>query len=231
MHNKAFGAALLAAALPGIALAQLPRECFYVEDLHGPEIEDSSLLSNLVSLMAMYKPGMRVSQVMAFQDDLEDSTTKLAGISLNLKQPGNDSLDEGLELPSIKEIGLKWRLEAYDFDEGQPDRINIRTDEFGVCDVVLSQGTVETSLAMENSDCTADSKDTIINLPEETPLVGLHGKVDMFGITQLGLILVDTLDPVCREPMKDAPNMWIYEAMDDFTAADYSEAQITGQER
>ena len=76
MQNKAFTAALLAAALPGFALAQLPRECFYVEDLHGPEnIPDDNLLSNLVALMAMYKPGMRVSQVIAYHENVDDEIT------------------------------------------------------------------------------------------------------------------------------------------------------------
>ena len=85
---------------------------------------------------------------------------------------------------------------------------------------------------MEAANCPENATtETIIDLPEETPLVGFHGKVDSFGITSLGLILVDTLDPVCSEPMTDGPDMWMYEAMDDFTAADFATSQITGKER
>ena len=38
----------------------------------------------------------------------------------------------------------------------------------------------------------------MLRLPKETPLVGFHAKVDVFGIVSLGLILVDTLDEQCQ---------------------------------
>ena len=102
---------------------------------------------------------------------------------------------------------------------------------YGVCDVVFYKGDVRTSIGMETADCPIDAEETLLSLPDETPLVGFHGKVDFFGMSSLGLILVDTLDPVCQKPAFDDPNMWIYEAMDDFTAAEQSEGAITGPER
>ena len=40
--------------------------------------------------------------------------------------------------------------------------------------------------------------ETMLRLPAETPLVGFRGKVDEHGLVSLGLIMVDTLDPVCQ---------------------------------
>ena len=90
MRNNLFSVALLAATLPSLSLAQLPRECFYVTDLHGTQSDDSMLLSNLPMLMAMYEPGMRMNSVVAYQDDGDDEFINVAGISLNLKTPGKD---------------------------------------------------------------------------------------------------------------------------------------------
>lgn len=113
--------------------------------------------------------------------------------------------------------------------EGPPDRINIRVDEtFGVCDVLLYQGEREVSITENNAECPKGlTKDTVIRLPSDTPLVGFHGEVNLLGLTSLGVILVDTLDPVCQAPMTDNKNMWMYEAMDDFTAAQQIEGGIS----
>ena len=44
----------------------------------------------------------------------------------------------------------------------------------------------------------ADITETTLRLPKETPLVGFHARVDVFGLVSLGLILVDTLDEQCQ---------------------------------
>ena len=49
-------------------MAQLPRECFYVTDLHGPDNEEAELLSNLPSLMGFYKPGMTVKSIVVAKE-------------------------------------------------------------------------------------------------------------------------------------------------------------------
>ena len=59
---------IASAALSYTARAQLPRECFYVTDMQGPSIPDSDLVSDLPTLMAMYKPGMRLESIVALQD-------------------------------------------------------------------------------------------------------------------------------------------------------------------
>ena len=91
-----------------------------------------------------------------------------------------------------------WTSEKFDFEDMQPDRISILINSiYGVCDVVLYQGTVKKSLGMDDPYCVPELdniNETTLNLPLETPLVGFHGMVDSFGIVSLGLILVDTLD-------------------------------------
>ena len=237
--TTAFSAVLLTAAnLVSYTVAQLPRECFFVEDLHGIKSDDSLLLSNLPSLMSMYKPGMQVSTVLAVNDEIDDTSTKLAGIGVKLEnfqevktEDGSEPYnpDDVLELPYIQEIGNEWRVNAYEFLEGPPDRINIRVDNsFGVCDVLLYHEEKEISLTEHSTECPDGStKDTVLRLPSDTPLVGFHGMVNMLGMTSLGVILVDTLDPVCQKPLLDDSNMWMYQAMDDFTAAQQTEGEIS----
>ena len=53
----------------------------------------------------------------------------------------------------------------------------------------------------------------------------------MKGVTSLGVILADNMDPACQRPMEDNERMWMYETMDDFTAAQQSEGEITKAER
>ena len=81
----------------------------------------------------------------------------------------------------------------------QPDRISILTDEnSGVCDVVIYQGYKQTSLSSATMDCMPELmgiEETMIRLTPETPLVGFHGMATEKGLTSLGLILLDTLDP------------------------------------
>lgn len=50
------------------------------------------------------------------------------------------------------------------------------------------------------------------------------------GISSLGLILVDTLDPVCQHPL-DTSDMWVYEAMDVFQKSKALEDTITKDEK
>ena len=70
----------------------------------------------------------------------------------------------------------------------------------------------------------------MIRLPEETPLVGLHGMVNENGIVSLGLILLDTLDSVCQTPI-DNSDMSMYTGLNDFEKSKLVEDQITDEER
>ena len=40
-------------------------------------------------------------------------------------------------------------------------------------------------------------------MSEVAPLVGFHGKVDAYGLTGLGLIMVDTITPACQKGLYD----------------------------
>lgn len=70
----------------------------------------------------------------------------------------------------------------------------------------------------------------MIRLPEETPLVGFHGMADSYGIVSLGLILLDTLDPVCHQPL-DNSDMSLYQGMNDFQSSKFAEDQISREEK
>ena len=70
----------------------------------------------------------------------------------------------------------------------------------------------------------------MIRLPDETPLVGLHGMVNENGIVSLGLILLDTLDSVCQTPI-DNSDMSMYTGLNDFEKSKLVEDQITDEER
>ena len=72
------------------------------------------------------------------------------------------------------------------------------SDQRGICNVIVEQEG-NGVLPLYNL-CTQDDEDVDIftyYLPQETPLVGVHGEQTEDGITSLGLILLDTLDPVC----------------------------------
>ena len=93
--------------------AQLPRECFYVTELHG--IESSSagsnqLLSDLPTLMTKYKPGMRLASVVSHEEDM-DAINKLAGLQVNLERA--DGLDP-LELPTIGQRNESWSSQVFE---------------------------------------------------------------------------------------------------------------------
>ena len=78
----------------------------------------------------------------------------------------------------------------------------------------------------------ANISETTLRLPKETPLVGFHAKVDVFGLVQLGLILVDTLDEQCQ--MKDFRYASLKEAFkyqDQVEQAEYMEGGINEEER
>ena len=88
---KNFSANLVAVAsifsgLSQYVKAQLPRECFFVTDMHGPS-DIGDLMSDLPTLMAMYKPGMKLDSIIALQDG-EDNDV-LTGLKVNLS--GNRS--------------------------------------------------------------------------------------------------------------------------------------------
>lgn len=72
--------------------------------------------------------------------------------------------------------------------------------------------------------------DLKIRLPEETPLVGFHGKVDEKGIASLGLILLETSDPICKQP-SEKPDMTIYAGLSETQKAKLVESGITKDEK
>ena len=93
------------------------------------------------------------------------------------------------------------------FKAYQPDKISILTDteEGTVCDVIIFHGKQATNLSKDTDEnCSPEElgiEETIVRLPEETPLVGFHGYSDGIALNSLGLILVNARDPVCQQPV------------------------------
>ena len=69
-------------------------------ELKGPQEDEAELLSNLPTLMAMFKPSMRLQNIVVLHDDKEDS---MSGLQLNLS--GKDGI---LEMPSIGSRREEW---------------------------------------------------------------------------------------------------------------------------
>ena len=78
------------------------------------------------------------------------------------------------------------------------DGISIVTDESnGLCNVYIHQGDEATSLFSNCSGIYPGEFKVTYYLPKETPLVGFHGHEIEDDILAFGLILLNTLDPMC----------------------------------
>ena len=192
---------IAAAAFTTAAWAQLPRECFFVTEMHGYNDDDfTDLLSDLPTLMSMYKPGMRLKSITSLQDP--DEENRLTGLQVDLINEKGKTL----QLPMVGAQLDEWGSQKVHFKMQQPDKISILTDNklAGVCDVVIYQGTKMTSLSKDPENCLPEEEgieETWLSLPEDTPLVGFHGKSDGEVLNSLGLILLNKNDPVCQKPL------------------------------
>lgn len=134
-------------------------------------------MSDLPTLLAMYKPDMKLQSIVALIN--QEDNNQLTGLQVNLE---NDR-KQYLELPIVGAKPDEWASQKEHFRSNQPDKISILTNEDfgGVCDVVLYQGEKVTHLSHNNWKCHAELdgvKETMLRLPEETPLVGFHGTAD-----------------------------------------------------
>ena len=159
-------------------------------------------MSNLPTLMMMYKPGMRLKSITALQDPEEGNL--LTGLQTDLI--GED--EKTLQLPMVGAQLDKWESEKLHFKAQQPDKISILQDVElpGICDVRIYQGSTVTSLSKDTSECLPEEDgitETWLTLPEDTPLVGFHANSDGETMTALGLIMVSTMDRICQEPLSD----------------------------
>ena len=114
--------------------------------------------------MEEYEPGMRLTEITAFQKDM-DAINQLSGLRLGLENPDTK---QKLNLPTVGLSDEKWASKTY---TSSPDRIGIRVDpSVGVCDVVLYQGSSkETHLSQNRHDCRLERNDrlteTVLRLP------------------------------------------------------------------
>ena len=128
MNNFTTSLVAVASVFSNIANAQLPRECFYVTDLHGPQDSDSELLSDLPTLMAMYKPGMQLNSIItSIHEQNEEAKSNISGLQINLKNHYNR---DQLALPMIGVTPDNWSSDMLSISHNrQPDRISILTDD------------------------------------------------------------------------------------------------------
>ena len=190
----------MAASTATLVMCQMPRECFFVMEMHGigwqEEDEDTLLTSDLPKLMSFATPDTRIQSVLAQQ--VQDGD----GISIQMRV-GSDETD-------AFDLGQIGSEEAF-AEDARPislgdafDGISILTDEMnGVCNVVVHQGDNGTlplfNMCYEGDE---DVRQISYYLPKETPLVGLHGLVTEESIMSLGLILLDTMDPACQKQLE-----------------------------
>ena len=208
MTRKLFSVKLLtaiAATIAPLAMCQMPRECFYVMDVWGPEQafkddEDVLGISDLPLLMDKMTPDMRLNSIKMFQPSLDDEGDQ-GGIQLGLRLASPDQLNSidlrfigGGEAHSYlngetKRDNDKEEEDSEHSGKKEPksmvigpdfDGITILTDEDdGLCNVVIHQGDNGT-LPLFNlcSDDDEDVAQVTFYLPKETPLVGLHANED-----------------------------------------------------
>ena len=161
--------------------------------------------------MKYYQPGMMIEKIEGFSlTDDEYQMDHLTGLRMHMRGSSSSKtmslIGTNLEPDNMSEVLRYGMLGAGYYD--QPYGITILYDEIGVCDVIIKRGDgTEESLSKDNFDCQAEF-DSITSksydLPRETPLVGFHGIAYEEGLESLGLILLDSLDPVCRVPLKES---------------------------
>jgi len=239
-QNKArsfFASTLIA----GMAVAQMPKECFFVtkmqglEDLEAEQYGDSALLSDLPWLLQYYKPGMRIEKIDGHSTTNDDDEDQFTGLRLHL----TDSSKKGLSMSLIgttQEPDPDSNLKVLKYShKDQPTSISILTDSFGVCDVILRRANgKEESLSADNTDCMLELDEITQKnyiLPKETPLVGFHGITEMEGLDSLGLILFDTKDPECKKPLKESQLGPDLINKSEFILDAYVEENITNREK
>lgn len=180
-------------------MAQLPQACFFLTHMEGNITEDSDLISNLPDLEKSYRPGMQLKTIIAMQDPEMDG--RITGLQVDLVEPETRDL---LKLPLVGVEPDEWESNEMIFKAYQPDKISILTDttEGSICDVIIYHGKDATNLSNVNDvNCNPEElgiEETIVRLPEETPLVGFHGHSDGLVLNSLGLILVNAADPACQ---------------------------------
>ena len=83
------------ALIAGSAVAQLPKECFFVTKMHGIKgakysDDDSLLTSDLPWLMKYYKPGMMIEKIEGFSlTDDKYQMDHLTGLRMHMRGSGS----------------------------------------------------------------------------------------------------------------------------------------------
>ena len=226
-----------------MAVAQMPKECFFLTKMHGPQgnidpevYGDTALISNLPWLMQHFKPGMYIKSIdghSLMDDDFEKD--HLDGLRLHLTdgtiktQPPMGLI--GSSMPDEPEAFKK--ILHYNKND-QPTSISLLFDNYSICDIILRRANgKEESLSPDNADCMLELDEITERsyaLPKETPLVGFHSISEEEGMDSLGLILFDSLDKQCQTPLTYNP-LETLDQKHEFVLDAYVEKNITEQEK
>ena len=200
--------------------ANLPRHCFIATELHGPNMPlgTNELVSDLPMLMAMYEPGMRMTSITA--ETVIGGDEYLSGLRMRLE---DSSGKEKLDLVQIGTDGVDWESERKNFGR-YIDRVSIVYDHNGVCDLVVydgNDGIRSTNMTKDLENCQVGGSDykiqeVTLKMFTQTPLVGFHGRVDEYGIVELGLIFFDAVSDECKKSDENH-SMQMIEGMNDFS--------------
>ena len=226
-----------------MAVAQMPKECFFLTKMHGPEgsidpevYGDTALISNLPWLMQHFKPGMYIKSVdghSLMDDDFEKD--HLDGLRLHLTDGSTKSQPPmGLIGSSMPDEPEAFKKILHYSKNDQPTSISLLFDNYSICDIILRRANgKEESLSPDNADCMLELDEITERnyaLPKETPLVGFHSISEEEGMDSLGLILFDSMDKQCQTPLKYNP-LETLDQKHEFVLDAYVEKNITEQEK
>ena len=225
--------ALASAMLSATALAQLPRPCFLMTEMHGQKPSEGKLVSNLPWLQAQYKPGMYLRSITSLKDSKNNG--KLIGVQAELTIDGH----ELVELPVVgMQVGEEnfWELQEVNIEEAPIDRISILSNSDqsgGVCNLEIYQDDMTVSLADKAIRCSKEEEgieQTELLLVGETPLVGFRGWTDGKVLNSLGFIFLNLMDKDCHAVLTD-DLIESFEGQSIFEQSQKAESAITEQEK
>lgn len=81
-----------------VAYAELPRECFYVMDMHGRKNQGQHLMTQLPTLMATYERGMRIHTISGESGSRHEE--RITALDIELAHPVKYE-DKYISLPTV----------------------------------------------------------------------------------------------------------------------------------
>ena len=151
-------------------------------------------VSDLPMLEMYYDPEMSLAKIYSSLS----SAGALNGIRLTHE---NKTYAQKLDLSLIGGTGIRDHFMYYKEDE-QPEFVDIRWNSSYVCDISVGLGHhIEDFVETATEPCgdKADVQQILLGQDKDYPLVGFHGTENNGRISNIGLIWLNKLDPICQE--------------------------------